>query len=89
MKRQETSVELVSENQETSNDNTAPVDVRGTQRIRSGEGSAQRDNLNNNRLGEILQSTEPIDIKKRPSILSNCSFLFAVVDIVLASLCTW
>ena len=84
------SQELISEEQEKRNNtNLAPVDVHGIPRNRSGEGSAQRDNLNNNRLGEILQSTEPIDRKKRPSVLSNGALLFAVVDIVLASVCSW
>ena len=46
-------------------------------------------NLNNNRLGEFSHSTATIDPKKMPSVLGNAAFLFACVDVGLASACSW
>ena len=37
-------------------------------------------NLNNNQLGEFSNSTAPTNHKKRPSLLGNASFLFAILD---------
>ena len=51
--------------------------------------NAEEKNANNNRLGEISDSTMPIDKKKRPSLVGNAAFLFAIVDVALASACSW
>lgn len=53
------------------------------------EEDANANNVNNNQLGEFSHSTAPVDKKKRPSILGNAAFFFAVVDVALASACSW
>ena len=56
-----------------------------------GAGNGENDdatNANNNQLGEFSHSTR-INNKRKPGIFGNMTFLLAVADVALASVCTW
>jgi len=88
MGTQEISLELIPKEPEADRSETLPVEGHGNPNNES-EDKTEENNANNNQLGEFSESTNPVDRKKRPSILGNFAFLLAIVDIVLASVCTW
>ena len=88
MGTQEISLELIPKEPEADRSEALPVEGHGNPNNES-EDKTEENNANNNQLGEFSESTNPVDRKKRPSILVNFAFLLAIVDIVLASVCTW
>ena len=87
MQKRDVSIESIHKEPETNTDERQENKTEG-----NGGDTTQGDNsnnVNNNQLGEFSQSTEPVDKKKRPSILSNAAFLLAVVAIILAAVCSW
>lgn len=85
MQPQEITMNLISGDTATNNEAAA---AEGHTNSQNENPNLRPNNINNNQLGEYSQSTNPIDKKKRPSILINFAFLLAIIDVVLAGVCS-
>ena len=88
MQTQEISSELIPKEPERNGEAVRPIEG-GAEPVLGGEENSRGNNVNNNQLGEFSESTEPVNRKKRPSPLSNLAFLLGMIDVALASVCTW